>query len=182
MKRTEAQWQKLYANYKKKYDELDKTLPNGMYDSKYNYLGYRNAYNYLESSREKEVAQGKRKVLNVQRDLLNDQKYKYSQKQARAVKKALVNEALKNLDYEQIKSDKEYKKIKRQISNQFKVKEIRERPDAADEIYERAKAKNRELKGQKYYEYDESGNLIERDLWNSKDRAKIIAQTVFGSA
>ena len=67
------------------------------------------------------------------------------------------------------------------IAKQFKIKEIRQRPEAADEIYQIAKEMNRELKGQTYKEYDEAGNLIERPLWNSKQRAKIIAQIVFGS-
>ena len=181
MKRTEAQWQKLYANYKKKYAQLNEKLPNGMAYKQYSYLGYRNAYIYLESLREEQVAQGKRKVLNTQRDLINEQKYKYSQEQARAIKKALIKKASEKIDYETIGSDKEYKKMLKDIAKQFKIKEIRQRPDAAEEIYNIAKEMNRELKTQTYKEYDESGNLIEKALWDSKDRAKIIAQTVFGS-
>ena len=181
MKRTEAQWRKLYANYVKKYEELNAKLPNGMAYKKYSYLGYRNAYIYLETLREQEVSKGTRKVLNTQRDLLNEQKYKYTREQARAIKKALVKKATEGIDYNTIGSDKEYKKLLRDISKQFKIQEIRQRPDAADQIYEIAKQMNRELKTQTYKEYDESGNLTERPLWDSKDRARIIAQTVFGS-
>ena len=181
MKRTDAQWKKLYANYKKKYRQFNEKLPGGMADEMYDYLGYINAYNYIETSREAEVAKGKRKVLNTQRDLINDQKYKYSQSQARAIKKALIKRAEQELDYSKIGSDKEYKKLLKDISKQFKIKEIRQRPDAADEIYDIASEMNKELKSQTYKEYDANGNLVERPLWTSKDRARIIAQTVFGS-
>lgn len=181
MKRTEAQWQKLYANYKKKYLKLDKELPSGMADEMYDYLGYRNAYSGIETLREAEIASGTRKVLNTQRDLINDQKYKYSQAQARAIKKALIEKAKSELNYELITSDKEYKKILKDIAKQFKVNEIRQRPDAADKIYELASEMNKKLKGQTYKEYDEAGNLIERPLWDSYQRANIISQTIFGS-
>lgn len=181
MKRTDAQWKKLYANYQKKYRQLNEKLPGGMADKMYDYLGYINAYSYIETSREEEVTKGKRKVLNTQRDLINDQKYKYSQDQARAIKQALIKKAEQELDYSKIGSDKEYKKMLRDIAKQFKVKEIRQRPDAADEIYNIAKEMNKELKSQTYKEYDANGNLVEKPLWNSKQRAKIIAQTVFGS-
>lgn len=181
MKRTEEQWQKLYANYKKKYAQLNEKLPGGMAYKQYSYLGYRNAYIYLESTREEQIAKGERKVLNTQRDLINEQKYKYSQDQARAIKQALIKKAEKELDYSKIGSDKEYKKMLRDIAKQFKVKEIRQRPDAADEIYNIAKEMNKELKSQTYKEYDANGNLVEKPLWTSKDRARIIAQTVFGS-
>lgn len=181
MKRTEAQWQKLYSNYKRKWNELNERLPSGMADKMYSYLGYRNAYTLIENTREEEVSKGTRKVLNTQRDLINDQKYKYSQDQARAVKKALVERAMKNIDYSSIKSDKELKKFEKNISKQFKISEIRQRPDAADEIYEIAREMNKDLKSRTYKEYDADGNLIEKPLFDSKARAKIIAQVVFGS-
>ena len=160
MKRTEAQWQKLYANYKKKYTQIKENLPEGakMGANMYSYLGYRNAYVYIENKREAEVEKGTRKVLNVQRDLINQQRYKYTREQASAIKKALIKQATKEIDFNTVGSDKEYKKILKDIAKQFKVKEIRERPDAADEIYNIAKEMNRELKTQTYKENDESGS------------------------
>ena len=139
MKRTEAQWQKLYKNYQKKWNELNEKLPEGMADKMYSYLGYRNAYTFIENTREQEVAKGQRKVLNTQRDLINDQKFKYSQDQARAIKNALIEREIKKADITQFASDKEFKKFKRDIAKQFKVSNIRQRTDAADEIYDLAK-------------------------------------------
>lgn len=181
MKRTEAQWQKLYKNYQKKWNELNEKLPEGMADKMYSYLGYRNAYTFIENTREQEVAKGQRKVLNTQRDLINDQKFKYSQDQARAIKNALIEREIKKADITQFASDKEFKKFKRDIAKQFKVSNIRQRTDAADEIYDLAKEMNRELKGKTYKEYDDNGNLIEKPLFDSKARAKIISQVIFGS-
>lgn len=188
MERTEAQWQKLYANYKKKYEKLNEDIlkatdgKHGMYAPQYSYLGYINAYVGIERSREEEVTAGKRKVLNTQRDLINAQRYKYSQDQIRAVKKALVEKELKKLDYNQFKTDSEFKKAKRDIAKQFKVKELRLRVDEAEDIYEAAKAKNRELKAQKYVYYDKDGVRHEEMMFDSKQRAKIIGQTIFGSS
>ena len=181
MQRTEAQWQKLYSNYQKKWNELNAKLPEGMADKMYSYLNYRNAYHLIEESREKEIAKGERKVLNTQRDLINDQKFKYSQKQARAIKKALIEKTLRNTDFKQFSSDKEFKKFKRDLAKQFKVSEIRQKTADADDIYAAAKAKNEELKSQTYKEYDDNGNLVEKPLFSGKDRAKIISQVIFGS-
>lgn len=180
MKRTDAQWQKLYANYKQKWETLNKKLPEGMADKMYSYLGYRNAYTFLEKTREAEVTAGKRKVLNTQRDLINDQRYRYSREQASAIKKALVQKELKKVDYSEL-SNKEFKALKKKIEKQFKVNEIRVRTDAAKEVYQIAKDMNKELKTKTYKEYDADGNLVEVPLFDSKARAKIISQTVFGS-
>lgn len=187
MERTEAQWQQLYKNYVKKYDQLNEKIlrdtdgANGMYHKKYSYLGYINAYSGLETIREEQVSQGKRKVLNVQRDLINEQKYKYSEKQARAIKKGMVEKKIKELDMSNISSDAEFRKIKRQIAKEFKVREIRQRPNIADDYIERIKDRYRELKSQKYRYYDASGNLIETDLWTTKQMSQIIAEEFYGS-
>ena len=177
MKRTQAQWDKLYSNYVKKWNQYNKELPAGMADKMYTQLEHRNAYVLLERMREEQVAKGTRKVLNVQRDLINAQKYQYTLDQTRAVKQALIKKEIQKIKNIDKLTNKEYKKEVAKISKQFKIRELRQRVDAADEIYQLAKDLNKELKGEKVI--DSNGNEVY--LYDSKARAKIIASVIFGS-
>lgn len=170
MKRSRSQWDKLYQNYSKKYDKMNadrlaKGLP-GMALPKYDPLSYRNAYIGIETFREEQVAKGKRKVLNTQRDLLNDQIYQYSKAQARAQRQALIKRAERNISSDL--SNKEFKKEIKRIQKEFSFTKVRRGQFNTDELYAEASALNKKLKN------DTVG-------WAASDRAKIIGQLVFGS-
>ena len=175
MKRSDAQWQKLYSNYKKSYMKYDEKLPNGMAKKMYSYLQYRNAYTFVESSREAEVAAGKRKVLNTQRDLIVMQKYKYTKDQTAAIVKALKFENEKRL-LKQDLTNKEFKKQLRELNKGVKFTEIRQSPEAADKLYQLASDLNKELKMRTI---EKDG--IEVPEFSGEARQKIISSLIFGS-
>lgn len=170
--RSGREWQKLYWNYTKKYNEElrayqkkfktdSKSLPGG---AKYDYWGYRNAYAGIEATRLSQQEEGLRgKNLNVQRDLIHRQKYGLSYKQGASYTKAIrqkLREELKGT-----KSLEKKAKIKEQLKN-IKLENIRTKP--------------KEVEAFKQYLSDVNSDLKAQGL-DSYARAQWISEEIFGS-
>lgn len=155
MIRSEEQWRTLYNNYVKNYDKDNSKMINkygyGYYSEKYSYRAYKNAYMFLEAKREEEKQSGARKVLNVQRDLLSDQKFSMSAKQARGIAKKLREKEINIWMDEKLKkkediSKSEYKKEMAKIKKEITFTKVRTRQVGTADFWEDAKAKYAELK------------------------------------
>ena len=117
-------WIKLYSTYSKNYDKKAIKSKVG-FEEKYSLDEFMGIYTAIENERKLEVKQGKRKVLNVSQDLLAEQeKYLYSMKQAKELKKALKK--YYNLDY--------------------KIKDIRTNSDKTDEFWKAVSDYKKQLK------------------------------------
>ena len=157
MIRSEEQMRVLYNNYVKKYDTDNANMISkygyGYYSEKYSYRAYKNVYNFLEAYREEQREAGTRKVLNVQRDLLAAQKYKYSAKQARGIAKKMQLEAIntwmdKKLKRKEEISKAEYRQEMAKLKKTLTYTKVRTRQIRTKDFWEDAKAKYAELKNQ----------------------------------
>lgn len=90
-------------NYKKAEAELKKKGLT-MADKMYNKLEYKTTYKAIKNDREKAIAKGERKTIgNINREMIKDQTYEFTQKQAKAMQKA----------------------IERQTGNKYRLQDIR---------------------------------------------------------
>lgn len=154
MIRSEEQWQKLYQNYVKSYDTDNAKMISkygyGYYSEKYSYRAYKNTYMFLEAYREEQREAGTRKVLNVQRDLIAAQKFRYTAKQARGIAKKMQLEAINKWMDEKISkkediSKAEYRKEMAKIKRDITFTKVRTRQIRTGDFWEDAKAKYKEL-------------------------------------
>lgn len=81
-------WKKLYKTYIDNYNKSAINNLNQMAD-KYNMIEFKMKYTALENDRKKEILKGKRKILNIQQDIIRKQTYELSKGQALAVKYTL---------------------------------------------------------------------------------------------
>ena len=114
-RRTGKQWRKLYFNYVNHYNKRNREFISkygiGMADKKLDYWSFREAFAVTENSRIEEQQAGYRgKSINVMRDIINEQTYKRSYRQGRALLKA-------QKEFIQNRIDEERQKKKSQIKN-----------------------------------------------------------------
>lgn len=84
-------WTKLYNTYTKKYELIKSKSPVDL-EPKYTQAEFKMMYRALEEERNEEILAGTRHVLNITQDLVHKQQmYKYSMKQARAIRTQLNN-------------------------------------------------------------------------------------------
>ena len=174
MKRTGKEWQNLYWSYLKKYKQYlkdyrkefnkeAKQLPGG---KKMDYYTYKNTYAGIETHRLAEQKEGLRgKSLNVQRDILNQQRFGLTYKQGRAYAKAYkikLKEAIKRVKDENFKAQ-----LKEELKN-IKVNKVRQNTTLIENMDEMLSEYNDELYAQ--------------GVHNSLKRAQKIAEEFFGSA
>ena len=165
-------WNKLYANYSKKWDAMNKKLPNGMYQEKFDKRAFRNTYVLLENSRMQEQEEGLRgKSLNVMRDLINAQKYRWTQGQARSITKALRKAEIQKLDVSKL-TKKEYKEAIKKINKEISFIGVKQETIKTGKFWESVKERYQQLMTDPTYQ----------GFWNdSYARAQIISSEFFGS-
>lgn len=176
-RRTGRQWRKLYYNYTRHYNKRNKELITkygvGMADSKLDYWSFREAFAVTENGRLEEQQAGYRgKSINVMRDILNEQTYKRSYKQGRALLKAQ-----KEFIQGKINEERQKSKPNKDLINELKEKKkslnlFNVRMDRVDlsELQDALTAFNNELKMNPDYADD------------GYARAEAIATSFFGSA
>lgn len=90
-------WDKLYSTYEKNYYKKAAKSKVGLED-KYSKVEFKTMYLALENDRKRELKKGQRKVLNITQDLIAKQeRYEFSNKQAKNIQKAYQNQYGKKL-------------------------------------------------------------------------------------
>ena len=169
--RANKDWRKLYFNYVRSYNKMNKELISkygvGMSNRKLNYWQWRDVYGGLERVRLSEQAAGTRgKSLNVNRDILAHQKFNISYAQGKALLKA-KRKLLKT----KLKMEKRYSEEAKRIREELKATNLEKiRLDLVDitDVKETLKNINEDLK-------------YNSDYKDSYDRAEFIGQLIFGS-
>lgn len=123
-------WIKLYSTYSKNYDKKAIKSKVG-FEDKYTLNEFKTMYTAIENERKLQVKHGERKVLNVSQDLLAKQeKYLYSMKQAKELKKALkeyydLDYKIKDIRTDSIKTDEFWKAVS-DYKKQLKLQGIKD--------------------------------------------------------
>lgn len=110
-------WDKLYNTYVKTYNKKALRSKVGL-EEIYNKDEFKAVYTALENTRKLEIKKGQRKVANITQDLIAKQeKYEYSLKQAKELKKALketlnINYKIKDIRTGQFRSEEFWKLVK----------------------------------------------------------------------
>lgn len=169
--RANKDWRKLYFNYVRSYNKMNKELINkfgvGMSDKKLSYWSWKDVYGGLENARLSEQAAGTRgKSLNINRDILAHQKFKISYDQGKALLKAKRNLLKKQLKLKQRYSE-EAIKIRQELK-EINLEKLRMGLVDLEDVKETMKAINEDLK-------------FNPDYADSYDRAEAIGQLIFGS-
>lgn len=178
--RTNREWRKLYFNYVRSYNKINKELikkygnrltsinnGRGMADKKLDYWNWKDVYSGLEMSRLAEQEAGTRgKSLNINRDILVHQKFNLSYGQGKALLKAkrtLLKNKLKTLQ----RYSPEAKAIREELKS-INLEKLRLNMVDISDITDTIKAMNKDLK-------------LNPDYADSYDRSKFIGQLYFGS-
>ena len=179
MERANKDWRKLYFNYVRSYNKMNKEVlqkygneiikkyGRGMADKKLDYWSWKNVYAGLEQEREQQQALGIRgKSLNINRDILAHQKYGISYDQGKALLKAkrtLLKNELKLLK----RNNPKAKKIREELKT-VNLERLRFELVDVEDVKNTAKNINKDLKTIEGYE-------------SGYDRAEYIGQLLFGS-
>lgn len=164
-RRGDEVWEKLYDTYKTNYKKESMKRSKATLEKMYDKNMFKTMYTALENTREEEIRQGKRKVANIQQDLVRKQReYDYSLKQAKNIQEALLRQKIGNEKLEELtKKEKQllYKKEGWQVQN------IRlSKSEAINQFKDDIKAS--------YHNFRNAG-------LTSKEAAKKIGQIFFGS-
>ena len=169
--RANRDWRKLYFNYVRTYNRMNKELITkygiGMANKKLDYWSWKDVYGGLENTRLAEQAAGTRgKSLNINRDILTHQKYSISYDQGKALLKA-KRKLLKT----QLKTQKRYSDEAVKIRQELKetnIERLRLGLVDVEDVKTLLNNINIDLK-------------MDSDYTDSYDRAKFIGQLMFGS-
>ena len=171
--RTYKDWKKLYGSYKKSYNAanrwMKKKYGHELADKKLDYKQWKNVYTGEERAKLAMQKEGKRgKSLNINRDIINQQKYNISLKQGRALAKA----KRKLLRAELKIADKEKAKLIRQKLKEISVEGIRAENIDYEDLKITMENMNQDLKMDPYFADVKEGSMR---------RSKQIAVVIFGS-
>lgn len=171
--RTYKEWKKAYGNYKKMYNAANRLMKkkygHGLADEKLNYRNWKNLYTGEERVKKTMQKEGLRgKSLNINRDIVNQQKYNISLKQGRALAKAKRNLLRKELKI----ATKEKAKTIRQQLKEISVEGIRAENIDYQDLKNVMENINQDLKLDTFYADAKEG---------SYRRQRKIAYIVFGS-